>query len=138
MSSKTSGALAGFTTRDFERCQLMARLIALVSNWWSLFVRLVDGERHREAVTSRPMLLGGVARQTQHAGQTHLNVSLTHAKSVQIRAKLTQASRFLQALITAAEQLAQPERWRRLLARSFEKYLEGRPLGGPVPALASG
>jgi hypothetical protein len=135
---KNQWGWAGFTTRDFERCQLMARLIALVYNWWSLFVRLVDGERHREAVTSRPMLLGGVARQTQHAGQTHLNVSLTHAKSVQIRAKLTQASRFLQALITAAEQLAQPERWRRLLARIFEKYLEGRPLGGPVPALASG
>jgi hypothetical protein len=50
----------------------------------------------------------------------------------------TLLSRFLQALITATEQLAQPERWRRLLARIFEKYLEGRPLGGPLPALASG
>jgi Transposase DDE domain group 1 len=135
---KNQWGWAGFTTRDFERCQLMARLIALGYNWWSLFVRLVDRERHREAVTSRPMLLGGVARQSHHAGQTHLRVSLTHAKSVQIQAKLTRASRFLQALITAAEQLAQPERWRRMLAHIFEKYLDGRPLGGPLPALASG
>jgi hypothetical protein len=88
---KNQWGWAGFTARDFERCQLMARLIALVYNWWSLFVRLVDGERHREAITSRPMLLGGVARQTQHAGQRQLNVSLTHAKSADIRAKLTQA-----------------------------------------------
>jgi Transposase DDE domain group 1 len=135
---KNQWGWAGFTTRDFERCQLMARLIALVYNWWSLFVRLVDRERHREAVTSRPRLLGGVARLTQHADQRHLHVSLTHAKSIDIRAKVTQASRFLQALIRAAEQLAPPERWRRILAHIFEKYLEGRPLGGPLPALNSG
>jgi hypothetical protein len=59
---KNQWGWAGFTTRDFERCQITARLIALIDNWWSLFVRLVDGERHREAVTSRPTLLGGVAR----------------------------------------------------------------------------
>jgi hypothetical protein len=39
---KNQWGWAGFTTRDFERCQTMARLIALVYNWWSLFVRLVD------------------------------------------------------------------------------------------------
>jgi hypothetical protein len=56
---KNQWGWAGFTTRDFERCQIMARLIALVYNWWSLFVRLLDRQRHREAVISRPMLLGG-------------------------------------------------------------------------------
>jgi len=65
---------ACFTTRDFERCQIMARLIALVYNWWSPFGRLLDRQRHREAVTSRPMLLGGVARQTRHAGQNRLHL----------------------------------------------------------------
>ena len=30
----------GFTTRDLKRCQYMVRLIALIYNWWSLFVRL--------------------------------------------------------------------------------------------------
>jgi len=47
-----------------------ARLIAQIYNWWSLYARLVDRERHREAVTTRPELLGGGARQTRHAGQT--------------------------------------------------------------------
>jgi hypothetical protein len=68
-NSKNQWDWAGFTTLDFECCQIMARFIPVVYNWWSLFVRLVDRERHREAVTSRPMLLGGVARQTRHAGQ---------------------------------------------------------------------
>lgn len=76
---KNQWGWAGFTTRDFERCQIIARLIALIYNWWSLFVRLVDRQRHREAVTSRPMLLGGVARQTKHAGQSRLHVNLSHA-----------------------------------------------------------
>src|SRR6202044_861994 len=47
-------------------------------NWWSLFTRLADPEHHREALTSRPLLLSAVARQTQHAGQVTLSISSTH------------------------------------------------------------
>ena len=36
---------------------IMANLIALFYNWWNLYVRFYDGERHREAVRSRPMLM---------------------------------------------------------------------------------
>lgn len=32
----------GFTTHDLARTQTMARMTALVYNWWSLFVRLID------------------------------------------------------------------------------------------------
>jgi hypothetical protein len=135
---KNQWGWAGFTTRDFERCQIMARLIALVYNWWSLFVRLVDRQRHREAVTSRPMLLGGVARQTKHAGQNRLHLNLSHAQADKIKEKLTTASLFLRGILATAEQLSSAERWRRILAKIFEKYLDGRPLDGPVPTLASG
>ena len=103
-----------------------------------LFVRLVDRERHREAVTSRPALLGGVARQTRHAGQNRLSVNLSHARSAEIKEKLACASRFLRGLLTTAEQLSLPERWRRILEKIFERYLGGRPLTGPLPALDSG
>ncbi|MBF0563571.1 MAG: transposase, partial [Alphaproteobacteria bacterium] len=34
---KNQWGWAGFTTRDIKRCQIMARLIALFYNWWSLF-----------------------------------------------------------------------------------------------------
>ncbi len=47
----------GFTTRDLKRCRLMAGCVALVFNWWNLFVRLADPNHHREAITSRPLLL---------------------------------------------------------------------------------
>ena len=37
----------------------MARIVALISNGWSLFVRLADPNQHTEAITSRPLLLYG-------------------------------------------------------------------------------
>src|ERR1700761_2349415 len=46
----------GFTTHDLVRCRMMARIVALVFNWWNLFVRLADPDHHREAITSRPLL----------------------------------------------------------------------------------
>ena len=50
----------GFTTHDLKRCRLMARCVALVFNWWNLFVRLADPDHHREAITSRPLLLEAI------------------------------------------------------------------------------
>jgi hypothetical protein len=42
--------------------------VALIFNWWSLFVRLADLDHRPEAITSRPLLMQAIARQTQHAG----------------------------------------------------------------------
>ena len=36
-----------FTTRDLKRCPHMTRLIALIYNCWSLFMRPADPQRHR-------------------------------------------------------------------------------------------
>jgi len=68
----------GFTTQKLKPCRFMANLVALVYNWWRLYVRLHDGAHHREAITSRPALLGGVARLTRHGGQNTVKVSLQH------------------------------------------------------------
>jgi hypothetical protein len=129
---KNQWGWAGFTTKDLDRCQVTARLIAQIYNWWSLYARLVDRERHREAVTTRPELLGGVARQTRHAGQTRISVNLSHSKGDRIKAQLAEASAFLQGLLASAEQLTKAERWERILVRIFEKFLT--PLQ-PEPAL---
>jgi hypothetical protein len=37
-----------FTTRDLKRCRVMAGAVALVFNWWNLFVRLADGRDQKE------------------------------------------------------------------------------------------
>jgi hypothetical protein len=38
---------------DLKRCRLIARIVALAYNWWNIYVRLVNPERHMEAITSR-------------------------------------------------------------------------------------
>lgn len=40
----------------------MARLIAIVANWWNVFCRLADPTAHREAITSRPAYMGIMGR----------------------------------------------------------------------------
>jgi hypothetical protein len=47
----------------------MAGCVALVFNWWNLFVRLADPAHHREVITSRPLLLQAIGRQTSHASR---------------------------------------------------------------------
>jgi len=62
-----------------ERCNLSARAVALIYNWWSWYVRLAHPKTRLEAITSRPLLLSGVARLTEHASQSRLLLTLTHA-----------------------------------------------------------
>ena len=82
---KNQWGWGGFTTRQLKSCQLMARLIALVFNWWSLYVRLAIPEKHHEAITSRPLLLSSVGRLTQHGRQKRLVVTSGHGDVVALR-----------------------------------------------------
>jgi len=121
----------GFTTRDLRRCRLMARIVALIYNWWSLFVRLADPDQHTEAITSRPLLLYGVGRQTRHANQTTITVTSTHGKAGHVRRMLAEVVTFFKSLRPTAEQLSDLQRWYRILSRALVKYLKGRQLGPP-------
>ncbi len=58
---KNQWGWGGFTTQDLARCRLMARMVALVYNGWTLFVRPAHPDKHFEAISSRPLLLHGVA-----------------------------------------------------------------------------
>ena len=133
---KNQWGWAGFTTQDFARCQVTARLIAEIYNWWSLYARLVDREKHREAMTTRPELLGAVDRQTRHAGQTRISVNLSHSKGHRIKSQLAEASAFLQGLLASAEQLPHAQCWERILLRIFEKYIAPKLLTTSTPNLA--
>jgi hypothetical protein len=128
---KNQWGWAGFTTQDRHRCQLMARCVALVANWWNLYVRLADPDHHREAITSRPLLLTAIGRQTQHAGRTTLHVSSPHGRHVWARQALTRISKFFAELRQTAEQLTPLDRWYRILSLALVKYLHGRQLAPP-------
>jgi len=58
---KNQWGWGGFTTHDLKRCRLLAGSVALIFNWWSLFVRLADPDHRPEAITSRPLLMQAIA-----------------------------------------------------------------------------
>ena len=132
---KNQWGWGGFTTQDLKRCRLLAGIVALIYNWWSLFVRLADPDHHREAITSRPLLLQAIARQTQHAGQVTLTISSTHGEHDKARRAYLRIAGFLAGLRETAEQLNPLERWYRILSEALRHYLNGRQLE-PPPRLA--
>ena len=128
---KNQWGWAGFTTQDRKRCQTMGRIIALVYNWWNIFMRLGIPDKHAEAITSRPLALHGIARQTRHGNQTTVEITSTHSEGPKITKILTRVSAFLKVIKTTAEQLTQIEKWTLILSAAFSHFLGGRVLGSP-------
>jgi Transposase DDE domain group 1 len=129
---KNQWGWGGFTTQDLKRCRLLAGVVALVYNWWSLFVRLADPEHHREAITARPLLLTAIARRTRHAGQVKLTISSTHASQHLARRAYLRIAGFLAELRKNAEQLDPLHRWYRILSEALRHFLKGRQLDPPL------
>lgn len=124
---KNQWGWGGFTTKDLLRCQVAARSVALIYNWWNLFVRCADPERPREAVTSRPLLLCAVGRVIQSGRQLTLRLTSTHAEAARAQRLLTGVSLFLSGLLNTAEQLTASQRWERIWERILRPWL--RPAG---------
>jgi hypothetical protein len=133
---KNQWGWAGFTTQDIKRCQIMARLIALIYNWWTLYTRLADPDHHREALTTRSLLLTAVGRQTRHAGRTKLTVTSNHGRRDHVVGALRGIAQFFAELRQTAEQLTAAQRWARILSQALKKYLLGRQLRPSLPLLA--
>jgi hypothetical protein len=127
---KNQWGWGGFTTKDLQRCRIISRLVALVYNWWSLYARLLNPDKHHEATTSRPLMLQSVGRKTTHAGQTTVTVTSTHAKVTVVQAAMQELTRFFKELTRAAEQLGVAGRVRLIAQRAFRKLLASLP---PLP-----
>src|SRR5215510_1695173 len=126
---KNQWAWAGFTTQDRKRCQIMARITALIYNWWTIFMRLGIPNKHAEAISSRPLALHGIARRTHHSNQTTVEITSIHSRAGLIAQALTKVSAFLKRIKTSAEQLTAAERWRLILSAAFQSFLRGKVLG---------
>lgn len=129
---KNQWGWGGFTTQDIKRCQFMARTVGLIYNWWNIFVRLANPDKHLEAITSRPLLLHGIGKQTSHAGQTKITISTIHGKTSTVQMLLNRIATFFNEIKTFAEQLTSEQRWYRILSKAVEKYLHGRQLEPPL------
>ena len=108
---KNQWGWGGYTTQDIKRSRFAAMTVALIYNWWSLFVRLANPEARMEAITSRPFLLSGIAQKTTHAGQQHLKITPMHGKGEQAKVMLTRVSRLLHEWKQIAEQLNLTSVW---------------------------
>jgi len=133
---KNQWGWGGFTTRDLARCRLMARIVALAYNWWTLFGRLADPDHHREAITNRPLMMHAIARRTEHAGRTTLTITSSHGDHDTARTAYRRIAGFFAKLRSTAEQLKPIDRLYRILSEAMKKFLRGRQLR-PPPALAA-
>jgi hypothetical protein len=79
------------------------------------------------------LLLSGVARLTQHAGQSRLLVTLTHAAGDQIKDMIAAIRKGLDHIRATAPQLPKTERWRALIRYIIAQTLAVKPTQQPPP-----
>ncbi len=126
---KNQWGWGGYVTQDLKRCQFMAKIVALVYNWWNIFARLANPNKHMEAITSRPMLLHAVGKQTQHAGQTSLKISSLYGLKRKVICCFARISNALKEVRHYARQLTKIEVWSLILSKALTAFLHGRILG---------
>ena len=122
---KNQWGWGGFTSHSFPVTRLAARMVAQVYNWWSIFVRLVSPNNHREAVTTRPALLHSIVRQTLTGGQRFLTITSNHHGRDILTSAVMHMAAFFSAFAKAAEQLTSRTRWEALLTAIFAKARAG-------------
>lgn len=123
----------GFVTKDLKPCRAIARLIAIVANWWNIFCRLADGDRHLEPTTSRPMYMGVVGRLVVSGRKRLLRLTSTHLKAREIQASLTRIGEFMKRISAIAEQLGFNRVWELIILAAFRKWLGGNRAKGLLP-----
>lgn len=125
----------GFTTKKIKPCRFMARIIALIYNWWNIFVRLAEPDKHLEAITSRPLLLSSVGKLTETSRQKTMTITHSHGRAEQIQKTYQRIHHFFNDLKANAPQLSDLECWCRILSEAMKKYLGGRILKPPNQAV---
>ena len=127
---KNQWGWCGYTTKKLAPSRIMASLIALFYNWWNLYARFYDEAHHREAITSRPALMQGVARQVQGGGQRTIKVSILHQKKDVIEELVSHTSRQLHQMKLITERWTAEKKWTLLLTRLLRRWLGGKWLPG--------
>jgi hypothetical protein len=139
---KNQWGWGGYSTQDIERCNLAARAVALIYNWWSWYVRLANPDGRLEAITSRPLLLAAVGRITSHSGQIRILLSVTHAAAEQVKALVDNVRKGLTHVLATVPQLPSLQRWqalvRYIVAEIFSAEAKKRKKTTEPPALAVG
>ena len=123
----------GFVTKDLKPCRAIARLIAIVANWWNIFCRLADGDRHLEPTTSRPMYMGVVGRLVTSGRKRLLRLTSTHLKARETQSSLMRIGEFMKRISAIAEQLDFNRTWELIILAAFRKWLGRNRSSGLIP-----
>ena len=123
----------GFVTKDLKPCRAISRLIAIVANWWNVFCRLADGDKHLEPTTSRPMYMGVVGRLIVSGRKRLLHLTSTHLKASEIQSSLMRIGEFMKRISAIAEQLDFNRVWELIILAAFRKWLGGNRGKGLLP-----
>lgn len=127
---KNQWGWGGFTLKDIARSELMAQFIALFYNWWSIYIKLVDEQVAREAITSRPMYLEHVAKISTHQRVKTLVLFCAHTQFEHIKNKLQTATERLNEWSSqTAEQLKFTSVWKQVIAHIL---LHHQTIGGGI------
>ncbi len=120
---KNQWGWAGFTTKRIKPCRAMARLIAVVANWWNVFCRMADPTAHREAVTSRPAFLHVMGRIVESGRRRTIHLTSAHADNAFIRKALDNVAAFFNWLGSTAPQSSPDMRWQVVVRHAFRHLL---------------
>lgn len=135
---KNQWGWGGFTTKDIKRCRFISRMVALIYNWWTLFVRLGNPGVHKESITSRPLLMSAVGRLTQSGRQKKITLTSQHGLMKRIQALQVDLCDFFKAIKAIAPQLNPKLIWCKILTKAVSNFLQEGQFITPIPALNSG
>lgn len=120
---KNQWGWGGFTTKDLKSCRFITRIIALIYNWWSLFVRLINPtDKHIEAITSRPLLLSSIGRVVSSGRQKKMMLTSMHGRFKYLKKGCDALVAFFDYLKGNAPQLTPKERWIAILKQAMSAY----------------
>ncbi len=128
---KNQWGWGGYTTKDLKTNQLMARIIALIYNWWNLFVRLANPSGYREMITARPILLTSIGRLTQSSRQKKMTITSQHGWASKAREMLTNLNRYFSSWKQDAPQLGAAACWSRIVEAVKVRFAVQKGVGPP-------
>ncbi len=125
--TKNQWGWGGFVTQHIQTSQIMARMVALIYNWWNLFVRLAIPNKHHEAITSRPLMLSSVGRLTESGRQRRMVITTTHGEIETIQRAYARVNTFFSMLKSTATQLTHAECWLLIVTKCMEVFMGQSP-----------
>ena len=135
---KNQWGWCGYTSKDVKSCRLMSRTIALIYNWWNLYVRLALPDQHHEAITSRPLLLSSIGRQTKHSDKKTITITSMHGNTGKLAKAYHRLADIFNALKTIAPQLTSSECWAHLMQKIIDCFVKKLAITDhsnvPIPA----